>query len=64
VSGLPADVEGIIPPLERLEEGRANFALVEFHVEERDMLILSRAGNRRARFRHEGGRETGDWLVP
>jgi pyridoxamine 5'-phosphate oxidase len=64
VSGLPADVEGIIPPLESLEEGRANFALIEFHVEERDMLILGRAGNRRARFRYEGGREAGNWLVP
>jgi len=64
VSGLPSDVEGIIPPLGRLEEGRANFALIEFRVEERDMLILSRAGNRRARFRLEGGREAASWLVP
>lgn len=64
VSGLPADVEGVIPPPERLEEGRANFALIEFRVEERDMLILSRAGNRRARFRIEDGREVATWLVP
>lgn len=64
VSGLPADVEGVIPPPERLEKGRMNFALIEFRVEERDMLILSRAGNRRACFRYEGRREVANWLVP
>lgn len=64
VSGLPADAEGVIPPLERLEEGRVNFALIAFRVEESDMLVLSRAGNRRARFRHGGGREQAEWLVP
>ncbi len=42
VSGLPPDAEGVIPPLERLEEGRSNFALVEFIFDEADIVVLSR----------------------
>lgn len=64
VSGLPADVDGIIPPLERLEEGRPNFAFVEFSFAEADIVLFSRAGNRRARIRHEAEAGHAEWLVP
>ncbi|MEP0706962.1 MAG: pyridoxamine 5'-phosphate oxidase family protein [Parvibaculum sp.] len=64
VSGLPPDAEGVIPPLERLEEGRSNFALVEFIFDEADIVVLSRAGNRRARIRYEAERARAEWLVP
>ena len=64
VSGLPLDVEGIIPPLERIEEGRANFALLEFVFAEADILVLSRTGHRRARIRFSADAAQGEWLVP
>ncbi len=64
VSGLPEDVEGIIPPLERLEEGRLNFALLEFIFEEADVVVLSRTGHRRARIRFSADAARGAWLVP
>lgn len=64
VSGLPEDVEGIIPPLERLEEGRLNFALLEFIFEEADVVVLSRTGHRRARIRFSAAAAQGEWLVP
>ena len=64
VSGLPPDVEGVIPPFERLEEGRNNFALVEFIFDEADIVVLSRAGNRRARIRYDAEGARAEWLVP
>lgn len=64
VSGLPADVAGIIPSLERMEEGRANFAYIEFSIAEADIVVLSRAGHRRARIRYEADGEHAEWLVP
>ncbi|WP_421859983.1 pyridoxamine 5'-phosphate oxidase family protein [Parvibaculum sp.] len=64
VSGLPQDVEGIIPPLERLEEGRGHFALLEFIFEEADILVLSRSGHRRARIRFSADAARGEWLYP
>jgi hypothetical protein len=64
VSGLPADAEGIIPPLERLEEGRPNFAFLEFFFAEADIVLFSRAGNRRARIRYEADDGHAEWLVP
>lgn len=64
VSGLPADVAGIIPSLERMEEGRANFAYVEISLAEADIVVLSRAGHRRARIRFQADGEHAEWLVP
>ena len=64
VSGLPRDVEGIIPPLERLEEGRTNFALIEFIFDEADIVVLSRSGHRRARIRFSADTARGEWLYP
>lgn len=64
VSGLPEDVEGIIPPPERLEEGRKNFALLEFIFKEADVVVLSRSGHRRARIRFSAAAVSGEWLVP
>ncbi len=49
---------------DRLEEGRSNFALVEFIFDEADIVVLSRAGNRRARIRYEAERARAEWLVP
>ncbi|MEQ9144172.1 MAG: pyridoxamine 5'-phosphate oxidase family protein [Parvibaculaceae bacterium] len=64
LSGLPADVEGVIPGDERLAEGRPSFAaiLVRFH--RLDWLFLSPNGNRRARFTLEATGMSGTWLVP
>lgn len=64
VSGLPPDVAGIIPSLERMEEGRANFAYVEIVIAEADIVVLSRAGHRRARIRYKADGEHAEWLVP
>lgn len=64
VSGLPRDVEGVIPSLERLEEGRRNFALLEFIFEEADIVVLSRSGHRRARIRFRADAARGEWLYP
>lgn len=64
VSGLPRDVEGVIPSMERLEEGRRNFALLEFIFEEADVVVLSRSGHRRARIRFSADTARGEWLVP
>lgn len=64
VSGLPADVAGIIPSLERMEEGLVNFAYIEFTLAEADIVVLSRAGNRRARIRYLADGEHAEWLVP
>lgn len=63
-SGLPADVEGVIPPLERMEEGRGNFALAEFIFGEADVLVLSRTGHRRARICWQADAVRQEWLVP
>ena len=64
VSGLPSDIAGIIPSLERMEEGRVNFAYIEFTLDEADIVVLSRAGNRRARIRYRAHGEHAEWLVP
>lgn len=64
VSGLPADVAGIIPSLERMEEGRVNFAYVEIVISGADIVVLSRAGHRRARIRYRADGEHAEWLVP
>ena len=64
VSGLPADVAGIIPSLERMEEGRVNFAFIEFRFTEADLVVLSRAGHRRARIRFLPDDRQAEWLVP
>lgn len=63
-SGLPAEVEGIIPAPERLEEGRVNFALIRFAFDEADLVVLSRSGHRRARIRWLADGAAADWLVP
>ncbi|ABS62368.1 pyridoxamine 5'-phosphate oxidase-related FMN-binding [Parvibaculum lavamentivorans DS-1] len=63
-SGLPADVEGMIPSAERLESGRVNFALLEFAFDEADILVLSRTGHRRARIRWQADKARMEWLVP
>ncbi len=64
VSGLPEDVAGIIPSLERMEEGRVNFAYVEIVISVADIVVLSRAGHRRARIRYRADGEHAEWLVP
>lgn len=64
LSGLPSDVEGLIPPADRIAEGRKNFAAIEVRFEQIDWLFLSPSGNRRARFATEDEKWTGIWLVP
>lgn len=63
-SGLPSDVEGIIPSEERLEAGRSNFAAVQLVFDQVDWLFLSPNGNRRARFTFESKTWLGTWLAP
>lgn len=63
-SGLPADVEGVIPPEKRLLEGRKNFAAIQIVYHQIDWLFLSPNGNRRARFVFEEGGWAATWLVP
>jgi len=63
-SGLPVDVEGIIPPEKRLSEGRENFAAIQIRYHQIDWLFLSPNGNRRARFVFEDGAWGATWLVP
>ncbi|MCW5728418.1 pyridoxamine 5'-phosphate oxidase family protein [Parvibaculum sp.] len=63
-SGLPPEVEGMIPSADRLEEGRVNFALIRFGFDEADLVVLSRSGHRRARIRWPADVQTVEWLVP
>ncbi len=63
-SGLPSDVEGVIPSEERLEAGRSNFAAVQLVFDQVDWLFLSPRGNRRARFTFDGKNWAGTWLAP
>lgn len=63
-SGLPAEVEGLIPSTDKLEEGRANFALLRFGFDEADIVVLSRSGHRRARIRWPADVAALEWLVP
>ena len=63
-SGLPPEVEGIVPSAERLEEGRVNFALIRFGFDEADLVVLSRSGHRRARIRWPADAPSLEWLVP
>jgi len=64
LSGLPLDVEGLIPPADRIAQGRKNFAAVEVVFEQIDWLFLSPFGNRRARFEMTREKWVGTWLVP
>lgn len=64
ISGLPGDVEGVIPSKERVAEGRKNFAAIEATFHQIDWLFLSSEGNRRARFEFDSDQWRGTWLVP
>lgn len=64
LSGLPSDVEGVVPPESRIAQGRKNFAAVEVVFDQIDWLFLSPSGNRRARFARVDEKWTGTWLVP
>tara|TARA_R110002110_G_scaffold79145_11_gene207076 strand:- start:8910 stop:9569 length:660 start_codon:yes stop_codon:yes gene_type:complete len=63
-SGLPAGLDGTLPSLEMLEEGRANFALIDVTFHEADIVVLSRTGHRRARIRWQTEGVRMAWLVP
>jgi len=64
LSGLPSDVEGLIPPADRIAQGRKNFAAIEVVFDQIDWLFLSSYGNRRARFAMKREKWVGTWLVP
>lgn len=64
LSGLPSDVEGLIPSADRIAEGRQNFAAIEVIFDQIDWLFLSPNGNRRARFAMMEEKWVGSWLVP
>ncbi|MEX0839194.1 MAG: pyridoxamine 5'-phosphate oxidase family protein [Parvibaculum sp.] len=63
-SGLPAEIEGLIPSIDKLEEGRVNFALICFGFDEADLVVLSRTGHRRAHIRWPADAPVMEWLVP
>lgn len=63
-SGLPAEIEGLIPSIDKLEEGRANFALIRFGFDEADLVVLSRTGHRRAHIHWPAEAPVVEWLVP
>lgn len=66
ISGLPPELEGIEPTMERSEEGRKNFALLITKIYEIEWLYLAHTGHRRAIYRYDSKCEnwSGDWLVP
>lgn len=66
ISGLPSDLEGVEPTMERSEDGRKNFALLMTEIYEIEWLYLAHTGHRRAIYRYESKSEnwSGDWLVP
>jgi len=66
ISGLPSDLEGVEPTLERSEEGRKNFALLWVEITAIEWLYLAHTGHRRATFQHEPATDkwTGRWMVP
>jgi len=53
-----------IPPVERTEEGRCNFTVVETEIVEFEVLRVRRQGHRRARYLWADGRWNGTWVVP
>lgn len=63
-TGLPEDVEGLVPDRARLEAGWQNFAVILIEFTEIDWLKLARDGNRRARFTFGGAARAGEWLQP
>lgn len=64
ISGLPADMEGVLPGKDQVQAGRKNFAAIEVTFHQIDWLLLSPSGNRRARFEIEQDAWAGTWLVP
>ncbi len=66
ISGLPSDLEGVEPSMERSEEGRKNFALLLTEITTIEWLYLAHTGHRRAVFTYDEKAEswTGQWLVP
>jgi hypothetical protein len=66
ISGLPSDLEGVEPTIERSEEGRKNFALLMTEIYEIEWLYLAHTGHRRAVFTYAAETESwsGKWLVP
>lgn len=65
ISGLPADLEGIEPTLERSEAGRVNFSLLLITIDQMEWLYLAHTGHRRAQFIHDTGSGwQGRWMVP
>jgi pyridoxamine 5'-phosphate oxidase len=63
-SGLPAELEGVEPPVERTLPGFANFALLWIEITAIEWLFLAHVGHRRARFERSEGSWAGRWLIP
>lgn len=64
LSGLPEDVEGLMPSEAQLLPARDNFAVLLIEVQHIDWLYLAHNGHRRAQFtRGEAGWQ-GTWVVP
>ena len=62
---LPAELVGRTPDRAESELGRAYFAVVAVTIETMDLLLLERAGHRRARYARQGGGDwSAEWLQP
>ena len=62
---LPAALVGRMPDRTESEAGRAHFAVVAVKIETMDLLLLERAGRRRARYARRGGSGwSAEWLQP
>ncbi len=66
VSGLPAEVEGILPTEDQLLPARQNFAVLLIEPTLLDWLYLAQTGHQRAQFVREapGDAWRGTWVIP
>jgi pyridoxamine 5'-phosphate oxidase len=63
-SGIPDFLINKVPSLLETERGRKNFMAIAGRIESMDWLVLSRLGNRRARFDWDENGLNAKWLIP
>jgi len=63
-ANLPEEMQDRVPTEAELEEGFANFAVIECTVSHIDILQLTRAGNLRCEYSWTNGTWLGTWITP
>ena len=63
-TGLPPDLEGVIPGRAGLTAGEENFAVLQVKLQRLEWLYLHSRGQRRALYRWDAGGLTMEWLNP